>query len=66
MWNSIALGLHAVRVDVFTIFPNLVDDFCAESLLGKARGAGLLDLRLHDLREHTTDVTPRSVAAPAW
>jgi tRNA (guanine37-N1)-methyltransferase len=56
MWNSIALGLHAVRVDVFTIFPNLVDDFCAESLLGKARGAGLLDLRLHDLREHTTDV----------
>ena len=30
--------------------------FCSESLLGKARGTGLLDLRLHDLREHTTDV----------
>jgi tRNA (guanine37-N1)-methyltransferase len=56
MWNSIALGLHAVRVDVFTIFPNLVDDFCRESLLGKSRVAGLLDLRLHDLREHTADV----------
>jgi tRNA (guanine37-N1)-methyltransferase len=45
-----------VRVDVFTIFPGLIDGFCSESLLGKARGTGLLDLRLHDLREHTTDV----------
>jgi tRNA (guanine37-N1)-methyltransferase len=34
----------------------MVDAFCAESLLGKARANGLLDLRLHDLREHTTDV----------
>jgi tRNA (guanine37-N1)-methyltransferase len=45
-----------VRIDVFTIFPGLVDGFCAESLLGKARASGLLDLRCHDLREHTTDV----------
>jgi tRNA (guanine37-N1)-methyltransferase len=45
-----------VRVDVFTIFPDLVDSFCGESLLGKCRTNGLLDLRLHDLREHTTDV----------
>lgn len=45
-----------MRVDVFTLFPGLVDVFCSESLLGKARGNGLLDLRCHDLREHTTDV----------
>ncbi len=45
-----------MRVDVFTIFPALVDDFCAESLLGKCRENGLLNLRCHDLREHTTDV----------
>lgn len=45
-----------MRVDVFTIFPNLVDSFCRESLLGKSRDNGLLDLRCHDLREHTTDV----------
>jgi len=45
-----------VRIDVFTIFPGLVDGFCRESLLGRAREAGLLDLRCHDLREHTTDV----------
>lgn len=45
-----------MRVDVFTLFPDLVDGFCAESLLGKARQRGLVDLRCHDLREHTTDV----------
>jgi tRNA (guanine37-N1)-methyltransferase len=45
-----------LRIDVFSIFPRLVDDFCAESLLGKARQNALLDLRCHDLREHTTDV----------
>lgn len=45
-----------MRIDVFTIFPALVDGFCAESVLGRARGRGLLDLRLHDLRAHTSDV----------
>jgi tRNA (guanine37-N1)-methyltransferase len=45
-----------MRIDVFSVFPQLVDDFCSESLLGKARAGGLLHLRLHDLREHTDDV----------
>ncbi len=45
-----------MRIDVFTIFPAAVDDFCRASLLGKARTAGLLDLRTHDLRAHTSDV----------
>ncbi len=45
-----------MRIDVFTIFPKLIDSFCAESMLGKARASWLLDLRLHDPREHTADV----------
>jgi tRNA (guanine37-N1)-methyltransferase len=44
-----------VRIDVFSIFPTLVDAFCSESLLGRARTTALLDLRVHDLREHATD-----------
>ena len=47
--------MPAMRVDVFSIFPGLVHDFCSESLLGKARVNGLLDLRCHDLRDHATD-----------
>lgn len=45
-----------MRIDVFTLFPALVDGFCSESLLGKARASGLVDLRLHDPRDHTADV----------
>lgn len=43
-----------MRVDVVTIFP----DYLAPlelSLVGKAQEAGLLDLRVHDLRDWTTD-----------
>jgi len=43
-----------VRIDVVTIFP----DYLAAldlSLVGKARQTGLLDLRVHDLRDWTTD-----------
>jgi tRNA (guanine37-N1)-methyltransferase len=54
-----------MRIDVFTIFPALVDGFCAESLLGKTRVNGLLDLRCHDLRDHTTGVH-RSVDDPPF
>lgn len=45
-----------MRIDVVTIFPGLVDHFCSDSLLGKARASGLLDLRLHDPRDQTDDV----------
>jgi tRNA (guanine37-N1)-methyltransferase len=44
------------RIDVLTIFPKLVDTFCEESLLGRARATDKLDLRCHDLRDFTTDV----------
>ncbi len=45
-----------MRIDVFTIFPTMVDRFCSEALLGRARANGLVDLRCHDPREYTTDV----------
>lgn len=44
-----------MRIDVFTIFPDMVDDFAERSLLGKARRDGLLDVKVHDLRLATTD-----------
>lgn len=44
-----------MRIDVFTIFPDLVDGFLRGSLIGKARRDGLLDIRVHDLRSAATD-----------
>ncbi|MBX9245363.1 tRNA (guanosine(37)-N1)-methyltransferase TrmD [Actinotalea ferrariae] len=43
-----------MRVDVVTIFPEYLSPLDL-SLVGKARAAGLLDLRVHDLRSWTTD-----------
>lgn len=44
-----------MRIDVFSIFPEMITDFGGHSLLGKAQEKQLLDLRAHDLRAHTTD-----------
>ena len=43
-----------MRYDVVTIFPEYLEPLKL-SLLGKAREKGLVDLHLHDLREHTFD-----------
>ena len=45
----------ALRIDVLTIFPEMVDQFCAASLLGKARREGVLEVNSHDLRQAATD-----------
>jgi tRNA (guanine37-N1)-methyltransferase len=41
-----------VRIDVITIFPQLFAAPLETSLLGKAVADGILDVRVHDLREH--------------
>jgi tRNA (guanine37-N1)-methyltransferase len=46
---------EGLRVDVFTIFPDLVAPWTEASLIGKAGRAGLLDLRVHDLRSEAGD-----------
>ncbi len=44
-----------MRIDVISIFPAYLAPL-SESLLGKARERGLVDLRVHDLRQWTDDV----------
>ena len=49
-----------MRVDVFTLFPEMVDDYMGRSILGRAVAAGHLDIRSHDLRM-ATDAVHRTV-----
>jgi tRNA (guanine37-N1)-methyltransferase len=44
----------ALRLDVLTIFPDYLQPL-GLSLIGKAREQGLIDLRVHDLRDFTHD-----------
>ena len=44
-----------MRIDIVTIFPEYFTGPLDAALLGKARAKGLLDIKVHDLRAHTTD-----------
>jgi len=60
-----ATSAAAMRIDVFTIFPEYLEEPLATSLVGKARQSGLLDVRVHDPRGWTTD-PHRSVDDPPF
>ncbi|MFL0411521.1 tRNA (guanosine(37)-N1)-methyltransferase TrmD [Microbacterium paludicola] len=54
MRTSARSARSAHRIDIVTIFPSFFDVLDV-SLIGKAREKGLLDLRVHDLRDWTHD-----------
>jgi tRNA (guanine37-N1)-methyltransferase len=43
------------RIEIVTIFPELVEHFLKGSLLGQARREGVVDVRVTDLRAFSTD-----------
>jgi tRNA (guanine37-N1)-methyltransferase len=43
-----------VRIDIVTLFPAMLEGPLAESILGRARSRGLVEISVHDLREHAT------------
>ena len=47
--------LLVMRIDVLTLFPAMFAGPLDESIIKRAREAGLLDLRIHNLREYTHD-----------
>ena len=49
-------GVTGFRVDVFTLFPEVIEQYGSASILGRARSRDHLDLRTHDIRDATHDV----------
>jgi tRNA (guanine37-N1)-methyltransferase len=45
-----------MRIDIITLFPEMFPGFLAGSLLGAAREAGIIDIRLTNLRDHAEGV----------
>ena len=41
--------------DIVTIFPAMIEPSLAEGIVGRAIARGTLDVRVHDLRDFTTD-----------
>lgn len=44
-----------MRFDIVTIFPGMIEAALADGILGRAIRGGLLQVGVHDLRDHTTD-----------
>ena len=53
--NAVPGAAAHLRVDVFSIFPDMLRAVFDESVLGRGQANGVLDLRAHDLRMATTD-----------
>jgi tRNA (guanine37-N1)-methyltransferase len=44
-----------MRIDLMTLFPELCESVLSESIIGRARRAGLVDIRCHNIRDYSTD-----------
>jgi tRNA (guanine37-N1)-methyltransferase len=44
-----------MRIDVYSILPEVIDRYAGASILGRARATGAVDLRVRDLRAHAID-----------
>jgi tRNA (guanine37-N1)-methyltransferase len=44
-----------MRIDFITIFPRMFDPLLAEGVIARGVKGGQLDIRVHDLRDYTTD-----------
>ncbi len=44
-----------MRIDIMTLFPALIESVLGESIIGRARQAGLVDIRAHNIRDYSED-----------
>jgi tRNA (guanine37-N1)-methyltransferase len=54
----------ALRIDIFTLFPPMFEGVFGESIIKRAQAKGLIEIKVHDIRDwthdrhHTADDTP--------
>ncbi|MEZ5278158.1 MAG: tRNA (guanosine(37)-N1)-methyltransferase TrmD [Opitutaceae bacterium] len=44
-----------MKIDILTLFPAMLEGFLSESMIGRARTAGLLEIAVHNIRDWATD-----------
>jgi len=44
-----------MRIDILTVFPDMLEGFFNCSMMARAQKAGLAEIVLHDIRDYTTD-----------
>ena len=44
-----------MRIDILTLFPQMCENVLKESIIGRARERGLIEISCRDIREYTAD-----------
>lgn len=44
-----------MRIDIATLFPEMCETVLSESIIGRARRAGKLEIHCHNIRDYTKD-----------
>ena len=44
-----------MRIDIMTLFPDLVETVLSESIIGRARAAGILNINTYNIRDYSED-----------
>ncbi|MBE6021476.1 MAG: tRNA (guanosine(37)-N1)-methyltransferase TrmD [Clostridiales bacterium] len=44
-----------MKIDVFTLFPEMFGPVVTDSILGRANESGLVEVKVHNIRDYTTD-----------
>ena len=45
----------AMRIDIISVLPEMIEGFVNESILARAQKKGLAEIHLHNLRDYTLD-----------
>lgn len=53
-----------MRVDILSVFPDMVRPALSDSMIGRACKNGILDIRYHNIRDHTKDKHRRTDDTP--
>lgn len=48
-------GKRSVKIDILTLFPEMCEAVLKESIIGRARKAGLVCIECHNIRDYSTD-----------
>lgn len=44
-----------MKFDVMTLFPDMIENILGESIIGRARKAGIIDVKAHNIRDYSKD-----------
>lgn len=53
-----------LRIDILTLFTDIVDVYCSDSIIGRAASRGIIDIRSHNIRDYTLDKHKRVDDSP--